>query len=66
MNLPTQDTCFRKWLASQTDDDLRGTLAENVGSMIRDRVRDEIERRGLTAQIIPFSKIVERTLTCDT
>lgn len=45
MKLPTQDTCFRNWLASQSDDDLHQALREDVGEMIRDQLRTEIERR---------------------
>ena len=55
MKLPTQDTCFRNWLASQSDNDLRRTLNEDVGDMIRDRVHDEIEHRGIAADILPFT-----------
>lgn len=54
-NLPTQDACFRNWLASQSDDDLRQALGADVGDMIRDRVRDEIDRRGVAAQIIALN-----------
>jgi hypothetical protein len=52
MNLPTQDTCFQKWLASQSDSDLRQASREDVGDMIRDRVRVEIERRGLSIVLL--------------
>lgn len=66
MNLPTQDTCFQNWLASQTDDDLRQALGADVGGMIRDRLRTEINRRGLAAKIIPFSEIDIGTLPSET
>lgn len=39
---------FQKWLASQSDDDLRQALREDVGEMIRNGVREEIEGRYFT------------------
>lgn len=48
-NLPSFNACFQNWLDSQSDDDLRHALREDIGEMIRDKVREEIERRGTTA-----------------
>lgn len=55
-NLPTLDTGFQNWLDSQTNDDLRSGLGEDVGEMIGERVREELERRGATADILPFAR----------
>lgn len=56
MNLPTQDTCFQNWLASQSDNDLRSALAEDVGELIKGRVRREIEGCGVDADILHFTR----------
>jgi hypothetical protein len=53
-NLPSFNACIKNWLDSQSDDDLRQALREDVGEMIRDRVREEIERRGVGAHIVPL------------
>jgi len=57
-NLPTYDTCFHNWLDSQSNDDLRQAIHEDVGEMIRNRVRVEIDRRDFEPRnlvIIPVS-----------
>jgi hypothetical protein len=50
------DACFQNWLVSQSDNDLRQVMSEDVGEMIRDRAVAEIERRGVGAIAVLLGK----------
>jgi len=66
LNLTTQENCFGNWLASQTDDDLRQALGADVGPLIKDHIRREIERRNMTAVILPFTHTDQMVPLVDT
>lgn len=44
-NMPTSDQAYQCWLDSQTDQDLMEGLPLVAGSLIEDKIRNELERR---------------------
>jgi hypothetical protein len=49
-NMPTSDEAYQCWLDSQTTEDLREGLPRVAGSLIGDKIVEELERRGIGAR----------------